>query len=76
MIRFNKSLDNWDVSNVKFMSYMFLEAALFNQPINNWNVSNVLNMEQMFKFCESFAQPLNLWDIRVNNMDNMFSILL
>ena len=33
-ISFNKPLNNWDVSNVKDMSYMFHEASSFNQPLH------------------------------------------
>ncbi len=36
---FNQSLNNWNVSNVKYMECMFSEASSFNQPLNNWNVS-------------------------------------
>ena len=34
--------NNWDVSNVTDMSYMFYEVKEFNQPLNNWDVSNVI----------------------------------
>ena len=46
---FNQPLNNWDVSNVTDMSYMFEGATSFNQPLNNWNVSNVEDMSCMFQ---------------------------
>ena len=41
---FNQPLNNWDVSKVTNMSYMFRGARSFNQPLDNWNVSNVREM--------------------------------
>jgi len=41
-------INNWDVSNVTYMSGMFDGAEFFNQPLNKWNVSNVENMYGMF----------------------------
>ncbi len=32
---FNDNIDRWDVSNVKSMKGMFLEAYKFNQPLNS-----------------------------------------
>ena len=54
-------INNWDVSNVEYMSGMFANASSFNQPLNNWNVSKVTNMGGMFRYAESFNQPLNKW---------------
>ena len=56
---FNQPLNNWDVSNVRYMGGMFWGARSFNQPLNNWNVSNVEYMVGMFYDAESFNQPLN-----------------
>ena len=39
--RFNQSLNNWNVINVRNMNRMFKDARSFNQPLNNWDVSNV-----------------------------------
>ena len=33
---FNGNISKWDVSNVKDMSYMFLDNFEFNQPLNDW----------------------------------------
>lgn len=37
---FNKSLNNWNIENVKDMSYMFADSFSFEQELNdfnNWN---------------------------------------
>jgi surface protein len=66
-------IQNWDVSKVTNMSYLFSEATLFNQPLNNWDVSNVTNMSHIFFDASLFNQPLNNWDVsNVTNMSNMF----
>jgi len=59
---FNQPLNNWDVSQVTDMKYMFAENKQFNQPLNNWDVSNVRYMTDMFKGATSFNQPLNDWN--------------
>ena len=35
---FNQPLNNWNVSNVRYMNFMFRGARSFNQPLNNWDV--------------------------------------
>lgn len=55
--------DEWDVSNVTDMDYMFYYALLFNQPIGNWNVSNVTSMSYMFTYAGNFNQPIGNWNI-------------
>ena len=42
-----KPLNNWNVSGVMFMDYMFYSSP-FNQDIEEWNVSNVSSMTVMF----------------------------
>lgn len=44
---FNQDIGNWDVGNVRNMTYMFYETE-FNQDIGDWNVSNVTNMGSIF----------------------------
>ena len=39
---FNKPLNNWNVSNVTYMSDMFYNASAFNQDLSMWCVSNIL----------------------------------
>jgi surface protein len=43
-------MNEWNVSNVTAMQYMFYNAASFNQPIGNWSVSNVTNFIDFMAF--------------------------
>ena len=71
--KFNGDISRWDVSNVKDMRCMFLDAESFNQPIGDWDVSNVKDMRCMFKCAESFNQPIGDWDVsNVTTMESMF----
>lgn len=66
-------IQQWDVSHVTNMSYMFDNCTSFNLPLNNWNVSKVKDMSCMFYYCTSFNQPLNNWNVsKVENMSFMF----
>ncbi len=56
---FNQPLNNWNVSNVTNMWYMFEGAESFNHPLNKWNVSKVTNMGKMFWNADSFNQQLH-----------------
>ncbi|MEI0550221.1 BspA family leucine-rich repeat surface protein [Brachyspira intermedia] len=68
-----EGIENWDTSNVEYMSGMFTANRNFNKDISKWNVSKVKNMANMFFSAEKFNQPLNDWDVsKVKNMDNMF----
>ena len=66
---FNQPLNNWDTSNVTFMSSMFHSARAFNQPLNNWDIHHVIDMADMFHLATSFNQPLNNWN--PNNATDM-----
>ncbi|WP_288695110.1 BspA family leucine-rich repeat surface protein [uncultured Brachyspira sp.] len=75
-----EGIEDWDVSNVEDMSYMFAymsydsfesrSEAKFNRNLNNWNVSKVKHMSFMFYYCNDFNQPLDKWD--VSNVEDMF----
>lgn len=41
-------IENWDVSNVCWIDYMFYKAEKFNQSINKWDLSKVVDKEHMF----------------------------
>ena len=74
---FNQPLNDWDVSSVTSMSYMFSHATSFNQPLNDWDVSSVISMKGMFGDATSFNQPLNDWDVSsVTDMEDMFTFSL
>ena len=70
---FYDGIENWDVSNVTDMSFMFCYARNFNEDISSWNVSNVTNMRGMFQFASSFNQDISMWNVsKVENMASMF----
>jgi len=72
-IRFNGSVNSWDMSNVVNIRSMFENAESFNRDTNSWNTSNVENMYSLFWNAENFNQDLNNWDTsNVNNMDYVF----
>ena len=75
---YNKSLDNidiskWNVSNVKYMQFMFDGYENFNCDLSNWDVSKVENMNYMFQYCKNFNCDLSKWDVKnVETMTEMF----
>jgi surface protein len=52
------NMNDWDVSSITDMRYMFFEANSFNQPIGSWNVSSITDMRFMFWGASSFNQPI------------------
>ena len=68
--KFDQPLNNWNVSNVTTMEFMFgrtgnfsLAAANdFNQDIGDWDVGKVLNFRAMFR-CSLFNQDISDWDV-------------
>lgn len=68
-----QSLNNWDVSNVDNMAWMFGDAINFNGDISSWNVGNVTNMHGMFFNAESFNNDIGSWNVgNVTAMNAMF----
>lgn len=64
-------IENWNVSNVTNMDYLF-ECIQCDFNLSKWNVSNVTSMEGMFKQSE-FNYDISDWDVRnVTNMKKMF----
>jgi len=73
VLTFTHSINDWNVSNVTDMSYLFHGAKEFNQDIGDWDVSSVTNMQEMFRYAEKFNQDIGDWDVsKVNNMRSMF----
>ena len=69
----DSSVENWDVSKVTMISYMFSEAKAFNQDLNSWNTSNVTDMSYVFNGASAMNGELNNWNTtKVTNMDHMF----
>ena len=76
-------LENWDVSSVTDMSYMFANSGISGN-LENWDVSNVTTMAGMFYNApvfgmdidingEELVMDLGLWDIsNVTEMNYMF----
>jgi surface protein len=70
----NKTLNEWDVSNVTNMSNLFIAKNTFNEELNEWDVSNVTNMSNLFVGCTNFNKPLNNWNVsNVTSMTGMFA---
>lgn len=68
------NLNNWDVSNVTDMAYMFAGTYNFNQNIGAWNVSSVTNMAHMLSSAHNFNQDISNWIVSsVTDMSRMFS---
>lgn len=66
-------IEEWDVSNVWSMSYMFKGCRFFNVDISCWNTSNVKYIDGMFYECYNFNQPIGKWNVsNVCHMNNMF----
>jgi surface protein len=70
---FNTPINNWALTNVTNMSFMFWYALAFNQDISLLNVSNVTNMESMFDGALVFNVNISGWNTsNVTNMKRMF----
>ncbi|MFA5743377.1 MAG: BspA family leucine-rich repeat surface protein, partial [Candidatus Nanoarchaeia archaeon] len=68
------SMNDWDVSNITNMNFMFSGALHFNQNISSWDTSKVSTMEYMFTNANVFNQNVNNWNISsVTKMQFMFS---
>lgn len=69
-------IDDWNVSAVTDMSWLFSEFCYFNQSLSRWDVSNVKTMGNMFRCSEEsdFAGDLSRWNVsNVEDMRGMFS---
>ena len=66
-------ISKWDVSNVKYMQFMFDGYENFNCDLSKWDVSNVTDMSFMFDNCKIFDCDLSSWDVsNVEDMSKMF----
>lgn len=67
-------IDEWDMSSVKEMQYMFSRINQFNGDITSWNVSAATNMSGMFNGVDNFDRNISGWDVsNVTNMNFMFA---
>lgn len=68
------AFNNWDVSNITYMNFMFADNSSFNGDIGSWNVSNVRHANGVFRNTTNFDQNLGDWDISsLNFAEDMFS---
>ena len=51
-----RGLENWTVSNAKYMSYMFMHCYKFNCDLSNWNVSNDTLIHGVFNYCTTLEK--------------------
>ena len=81
---FNGLLYNWNTSNVKEMTRIFMNAEFFNQYINTgysylldykiWDVSNVSNFEHVFDGALRFNKYIGDWETKnATSMGYMFN---
>ena len=59
---FNHNINDWNVSNVENMRYMFANTP-FNQPLDKWNVASLTEANQMFDSASSFTQSIESWNV-------------
>lgn len=73
LTNFNRSINNWNVSNIRDFQYTFQNCQNYNQAMNNWNPSSCVNMEGMFENCARFNQNIDSWDVsKVESFTGMF----
>jgi hypothetical protein len=58
----NASFDNWDLSNMTAIDFMFANTR-FNHPVNSWNLSSCTNIQAVFENNTFFNQPVNNWNV-------------
>ena len=74
------SINNFDISYVTDMSYLFKNSSLTDFSfLSGWDVSNVTNMESMFEGCTNLddISGLSKWNVgNVRNMEGMFASVI
>lgn len=58
------NLNQWNLSTVRNMNFMFEGASSFNQDISQLNVSNAKEMKGLLKGATAFNQNLGSWIIK------------
>lgn len=54
-------IEDWDMSHVENIGYMFCGCVGFNRPIGKWRLPLVEDVSHLFYDCRSFFQPLDEW---------------
>jgi surface protein len=60
---YNSSINNWDMTPINNIKFLFFGCTNFNQNINDWDVSSVVDGTDTFNACTNYNQPLNNWDV-------------
>lgn len=67
-------IEDWDVSGINEMSYLFHFLTEFNEDLSKWDVSSVTDMRNMFSYSRNFNGDISTWDVsNVEYFDQMFA---
>jgi len=67
-------LRDWDVSNLRYMKWMFVQAGVFNGDLSQWEVGNVIDTNHAFAHTPLFNSDLSQWDTgSLIDMEYMFT---
>ena len=64
--KFNADLSRWDVSNAKYLSYMFQQTIHTGHGLENWNTAKTRMMDGIFYHATKFNGDLSKWDTSSN----------
>ena len=75
-LKFNSDLSEWDVSNVKNITFMFTYCKNFNCDLSKWKVKP--NIEVYLPFDATHEKIIHLNGIlmNINNMINLTDIII
>ena len=62
-------IENWDMTEVTNMKYLFYQKGLFNSDLSSWDVSGVTTMKATFESASAFNSDLSKW--AVSSVTNM-----
>ena len=66
-------IEEWDMSEVKILSYLFWKKETVNANLSNWDVSSVTSMDRTFHNAREFTSDLANWVVSsVTNMQETF----
>jgi surface protein len=66
-------IENWDISNVERIEYIFAYNSTFNGDLSRWDTSSVTNMAGAFHEAFAFNGDVSEWDTSsVTNMAAIF----
>jgi len=62
-----RPIENWDVSSIDDMSWLFYSKYHCNPNISDWNVSGVTDFSYMFHVARNFNQDIGGWNVSNGN---------